>query len=363
MSVEAPFSAAASRAARLGFLGAGWIGRERMQAVCGAGHAHAVAIADPDPAARNAAAKALPGLIPVTGLDELLAHELDGIVIATPSALHAEQAIAALRQGFAVFCQKPLARDADEARRVVDAARAADRRLGIDLSYRWLTATRSARAAIVAGELGEVFAVDLTFHNAYGPDKPWFWDRRLAGGGCLIDLGTHLVDLALWLTGGRTVEVRAAQVLREGRPLDRSAEPDAVEDFALAHLVIDSRIAARVACSWQEPVGADCEIAVTVRGSDAAVQIANVDGSFLDFSAHRLRGRQRELMCDPPDEWGPRALTAWARALVTDPGYDPAIEGAITVAAALDATYALAAAEAAEVPEAPEAPEAPEGSR
>jgi predicted dehydrogenase len=49
-----------------------------------------------------------------------------------------------------------------------------------------------------SGELGRVFAVDLVFHNAYGPDKPWFYDPELAGGGCVMDLGVHLVDLALW---------------------------------------------------------------------------------------------------------------------------------------------------------------------
>jgi predicted dehydrogenase len=43
-----------------------------------------------------------------------------------------------------------------------------------------------------------VFAVDLVFHNAYGPDKPWFYDPELSGGGCVMDLGVHLVDLALW---------------------------------------------------------------------------------------------------------------------------------------------------------------------
>jgi len=42
------------------------------------------------------------------------------------------------------------------------------------------------------------YLADLIFHNAYGPDKPWFYDRTLSGGGCVIDLGIHLVDLALW---------------------------------------------------------------------------------------------------------------------------------------------------------------------
>jgi predicted dehydrogenase len=46
-----------------------------------------------------------------------------------------------------------------------------------------------------------VRAVDLTFHNAYGPDKPWFYDPAQSGGGCVMDLGVHLVDLALWTLG------------------------------------------------------------------------------------------------------------------------------------------------------------------
>jgi predicted dehydrogenase len=101
-------------------------------------------------------------------------------VIATPSALHAEQAIAALDRGLAVFCQKPLGRDASETRAVVEAARRADRLLGVDLSYRYTRAAAALRDEVRSGALGEVYAVDLVFHNAYGPDKPWFYDRRLA---------------------------------------------------------------------------------------------------------------------------------------------------------------------------------------
>lgn len=330
---------------RIGFLGAGWIGRQRMAALASSGLVEVVAVADPDPGARRAAADAVPGIVAGEGLEDLLQRGVDGIVIATPSALHAEQATTALGHGTAVFCQKPLARNAIETRTVIDAARDADRRLGVDLSYRHLEATRAARNAVSGGELGDIFALDLTFHNAYGPDKPWFSDRRLSGGGCLIDLGTHLVDLALWLTGGRSAEVLAARVLRSGRPLPRATEPDAVEDFALAHLLIDAAVTVRVACSWWEPVGADCEITVTVRGSEGALSIANVNGSFTDFAAHRLSGRERRRVCAAPDDWGPRALTAWARGLARDPGFDEEVQEVLTVAEILDAIYEMAGAD------------------
>src|SRR5512138_3737632 len=69
-----------------------------------------------------------------------------------------------------------------------------------------------ARDLVREGALGEVYAVNLVFHNAYGPDKPWFYDARLSGGGCVMDLGIHLVDLALWALGFPEVEVLASRL-------------------------------------------------------------------------------------------------------------------------------------------------------
>jgi predicted dehydrogenase len=119
---------------RIGFLGVGWIGRHRMEAMIKTGAIEAAAIADPSPDMVRQAAELAPGAAVVDGLDGLLGERLDGIVIASPSALHAEQSIQALQRGIAVFCQKPLGRTAAEAGAVVDAARAADRLLGVDLS-------------------------------------------------------------------------------------------------------------------------------------------------------------------------------------------------------------------------------------
>src|SRR3954468_10404626 len=97
---------------RVGFLGVGWIGRHRMEAMLATGAVEAAAIADPAPDPCDAALALAPAAERVSGLEELLALDLDGLVIATPSALHAAQAIAALEHGVAVFCQKPLGRTA-----------------------------------------------------------------------------------------------------------------------------------------------------------------------------------------------------------------------------------------------------------
>jgi predicted dehydrogenase len=282
-----------------------------MEAVAASGVAEVAAVADP----------ALDGAL--ASLDELLDLPLEGIVIATPSALHAEQAVAALERGLAVFCQKPLGRTAAEARAVVEAARAADRLLAVDLSYREAAAFRAAQDVVRSGELGELVAADLAFHNAYGPDKPWFYDRALAGGGCAIDLGIHLVDLALWTLGRERFESVTSRLV--GEP---------VEQYAAAQL--DE---VRLACSWNLHAGRDAVIEASFYGSDGAVSVRNVGGSFYDFRCDRFRGTARETLVEPPDEWGGRAICAWARRLAAGDRFDPAAEEHVRVAETLDRIY------------------------
>jgi predicted dehydrogenase len=320
---------------RLGFLGTGWIGRDRLRAVAHSAVAEVAVLADPaDRTLREAAADA-PGATLAHGLDELLDAGLDGIVIATPSALHADQAIAALDAGVAVFCQKPLGRSGAETARVVAAARRADRLLGVDLSYRHTAACAAVRARIA--ELGPVHAVDLVFHNAYGPDKAWFRDPALSGGGCVIDLGIHLVDLLLWTLDFPPVRRVDAWRWLGGRP---AAGGDA-EDLCLATIELGGGAVARLACSWFSHEGRDCVLEVTFRGRDGALSMHDVGGSFYDFGAELRRGTGATQIAAPPDAWGGRAAVAWARRLAAGERFDArAGEQFEAVARVLDRIYA-----------------------
>jgi predicted dehydrogenase len=326
---------------RVGFLGTGWIGRHRMAAMVETGRIEAAAIVDPTPECVAEALAIAPEAQVLPAFDDLLGHDLDGIVIATPSALHAGQAIAALERGIAVFCQKPLGRDAAEAAAVVKAARTADRLLMVDLSYRYTAAAEAMAAQIAAGTLGEVFAIDLVFHNAYGPDKPWFYDRALSGGGCVIDLGVHLVDLALWLTGFPDVSDVTAHLLANGVPL--KAADGAVEDYATASFTLGGRIAVRLACSWRLNAGQEAVIEASVYGTGGGAALRNLGGSFYDFEALRLSGTSREVLASPPDAWGGRAAAAWAERLADDRRFDPAAEQLTAAPRVLDRIYAQGA--------------------
>jgi predicted dehydrogenase len=336
----APFHAprrAAAALPRLGFLGCGWIGRLRLRALATSGAAEVIALADPVLEQLEAAAEAAPGAAAVGSLDELLALGLDGIVIATPSALHASQAIAALESGAGVFCQKPLARTAEETRAVVEAARRADRLLGVDFSYRHTAAMERIVELLRAGTIGPVYAVELVFHNAYGPDKPWFYDRELAGGGCVMDLGIHLVDLAMWALGNPEVDRVTARLFAKGVPLAQRRGD--VEDFATAQLDLADGGVVRLVCSWHLPAGRDAVIEATFYGRRGALSFRNVDGSFYDFRAERFEGTRRHTLVDPPDDWGGRALIRWAQRLSERPGYDPTAEELVAVARTLDRVY------------------------
>lgn len=319
---------------RVGFLGTGWIGRHRMEAMVATGAIAVAAICDPSAECIADAQALAPQAAVVDSLDAMLALGLDGVVIATPSALHAAQSIAALNAGAAVFCQKPLGRSAPEARAVIDAARDADRLLGVDLSYRHTEGMRRIAALIHDGALGEVFAVDLTFHNAYGPGKSWFFDPAQSGGGCVIDLGVHLVDLALWTLGFPSVGDVQATLLAGGVPLT----PGKVEDFATARFTAGTADI-RLACSWNLHAGQDAVIDASFYGTRGGAALRNVAGSFYDFTAEHFTGTQRQTLATPPDAWGARSAAVWAERLAASPRFDPAAEQFVRSAEVLDRIY------------------------
>ena len=328
---------AKGNAPRLGFLGTGWIGRNRMQAIAESGAAEVAMICDSSSGCVEEALHIVPSAKVARDFDELLHSGLDGVVIATPSALHAQQSIQALDGGLAVFCQKPLGRTAKEVASIVTAAEKANRLLGVDLSYRFTEGMRLIQQAISRGEIGHVYAINLVFHNAYGPDKPWFYDSQLSGGGCVIDLGVHLVDLALWALDFPGIEKISSSLLSKNKALRR--ESGEVEDYAVATLNLHGGTVAQLACSWNLPAGCDAVIAADFYGTEGGLSFRNLNGSFYDFKAEQFRGTARSNLSTPPDAWGGRAAVAWAQQLADNPAFDPGIRSAISVASVLDSIY------------------------
>lgn len=322
---------------KLGFLGVGWIGKNRLEALYNQNKCESISICDSYESSIDETLISVPSAIVKKRFEDLLEGDVDGIVIATPSALHARQAIQALEAGKAVFCQKPLGRNLKETIEVVKAAQKADKLLGVDYSYRFTNGIKALKNIIDQGKLGKIYKVEAVFHNAYGPDKSWFYDPALSGGGCLIDLGTHLIDLMMYLFNSPSLEVRFSNILSQGKSIVNREEQ--VEDFAEAHISSATGINMRLACSWKLAVGKDADIYFKVFGTEGGASFHNVGGSFYDFQMDVYHQNYTETIVTPPDDWGGKAIQDWAERLAVNYAFDPANHELVKAASLLEEIY------------------------
>lgn len=324
-------------APNLGFLGVGWIGKARMESVLANGLGKGAAICDVERSNADEALKVSPSARICDNLEELLKEDIDGVVIATPSAMHAKQSIDALQAGKAVFCQKPLGRNLNETKKIVEAARRADKLLSVDYSYRYTQGMQAIKQLIEEEAFGKIYAIEAVFHNAYGPDKSWFYDPELSGGGCLMDLGSHLVDLVMWMLNFPGTEVLSTAILSKGKPIQNHWGE--VEDYASAELKTVSGVNVKLGCSWKLPIGKDAEISLKIYGTNGGAAFFNVDGSFYDFQTEKYNGTAKTVLTTPPDDWGGQAIKRWAKKLADNSGYSKEAEELVKTAAVLEDIY------------------------
>lgn len=323
----------------LGFLGLGWIGRNRMERLSEHSQVNCTAMVEPNAQNAEEVRTLAPDMKLLATPEALTANPtIDGVVIATPSAMHAAQAITALKAGKSVFCQKPLGRNYEEVEQVNQAAAEHDVLLAVDLSYRYTKAFAAVFDAIKSGDIGKVYAVNLVFHNAYGPDKDWFYDMEKSGGGCLLDLGIHLLDLALWSLGFPDIRNVQSHLYKEGRKI--SSHENVVEDYATAMLQAEDGTVINLQCSWNISAGKEAEIKAVFFGTQGGAAFKNVDGSFYDFKAEKYNGTQTHTLVSPPDKWGGKAGLVWADAVLNGNKFDPvSAEEHLKLAEIIDRIY------------------------
>ncbi len=176
--------------------------------------------------------------------------ETDLVIVALPNHLHEAAVTEVARAGKAVLCTKPLGRTANEARRMLEAVERAGVFAGYleDLCY--TPKTLKAIASVEAGAVGEVTWVRSREAHP-GPHSAWFWDGRLAGGGAIIDLGCHCVEIARNFVGkaNRPVEVICH--------MDTLVHPIEDEDNAIALVRFESGAIGQFEVSWTFRGGMD----------------------------------------------------------------------------------------------------------
>ena len=191
-----------SNGIRFGLIGCGDIGRLRAQAIADGKKHRLVAVSDVD-AARAAEVANAHGAAPGTDWTALLARDdVDAVIVSTPPSLHAEMCIAALESGKHVLCEKPLARNADECRAMIAAAKRAGRFLATGFNYRFYPSFTLARELLASGLIGELSHIrSYGGYSATGHNQPWVHAADVVGGGALHDIGIHMIDLTRGFLG------------------------------------------------------------------------------------------------------------------------------------------------------------------
>jgi predicted dehydrogenase len=227
---------------------------------------------------------------------EMIARERPDVVsVCLPNVLHEEPVIAALEAGAHVLCEKPLAPTVAAAERMFAAARRAGRWLMAAQNYRWTPGTVAIKAAVDAGEIGEVYYAEATALRRMGiPSWGDFHRRELSAGGPLLDIGVHMLDQTLWLMGNpRAARVSAVVARHFGHRPEIAAlrgnawDPDQfdVEDFAVAFIRLAGGGAIVLRAAWAAHLETMQVMSTRLLGTRA--------GATTDPAAiYRLRGGQ-----------------------------------------------------------------------
>lgn len=150
--------------------------------------------------------------------------DIDAIDVATPNNVHVPIALAAIKAGKHVICEKPLAMSYGEAKELIDAAKAAGAKTGVNFSYRGHPAARYARDLISSGQIGRIFHINAFYMQGWlvNPKTPIVWrlQKDITGTGVLGDLASHVIDLTMWFTDTKiTSVVGDMTTFTEERPL------------------------------------------------------------------------------------------------------------------------------------------------
>lgn len=263
---------------KIAVVGAGFAGRVVHLPGYRASLAPVAAICDLDEARAHALAK--DHSIPRVYSDwrRMLAEVKPDIVsVCLPNVLHHEVTVAALDAGAHVLCEKPLACSVAEARSMFEAARRSGRILMTAQSFRFESSTQAIKRAVESGALGQIYHAEATAMRRMGiPTWGAFHQRALSAGGCLLDIGVHMLDQTLWLMGNPTpTKVSAVMQQRFGRrPEIAAARGNAwdpklfdVEDFAVALVRFQDSASLILRACWASHI-ADSRFSSQILGTE-----------------------------------------------------------------------------------------------
>ena len=316
---------------RVGVIGAGWIAREHRRVLDSVAEAQLVAVCDLDLERAEELAAGTGARVYQDWHDLLDREDLGALLVCTPPRFHREPAVAALSAGLPVYLEKPIARTAEDAAPIVAAAERSGTVCAVGYQWHALDLLGELRGLLAGQQIGALVGTSI------GPtqSRPWFLDKR-AGGGNLLERGSHHLDLARAVAG----EVTAVQTAAGRVQLARSAGETAgdIDDALTMLLQHASGALATIVVAWTRP-GQPGSYGLDILASDATLRLA-LDP---DFTLTGMSGGQRvdrRAASHPFDRSMRRFLHAVA-------GRDPAAvpctprDAAATLAVAIAAEQAL----------------------
>ena len=231
----------------------------------------------------------------------------DVVSVCTPNSLHRPLAEAAFAAGCHVLCEKPIATSAADGEAMLKAADAAGKRLGMNFSFRFTAQAAALKARVDAGDLGDIYYGRTVWTRRRGVPGwgGWFGQKKLAGGGPLIDLGVHRLDLALWLMGYPEPDWVMGQTWNAltGEQAGDANVPFDVEDFAAGTIRFKTGQMLSLEASWAANQRQNERMETRLFGTKGGLAHENV-GEGYEFRA--------ELTCE-------RAGTLWDETLHEPP--------------------------------------------
>jgi predicted dehydrogenase len=218
--------------------------------------------------------------------DLLAAPDIDAVSVCLPNALHLPVTVAALEAGKHVLVEKPLARSADEGRAMIAAARERERILMIAFNHRYRGDVQWIKQYIDSGALGRIYYAKAHWMRRAGIPRlgSWFVSKEQAGGGPLVDLGVHVLDMAMYLMGEPHATAVSASTYAEFGPrgqknwdlrnqFSNERLPYEVEDLATAFVRLEGGATLLLEASWATHSAAGDDFGVTLYGTEGGVEL------------------------------------------------------------------------------------------
>lgn len=281
----------------------------------------------------------------LSGEEMLKKEKLDIVSIATPNKFHKPLTIAALESGCDVICEKPMAMNAEEARQMWKAARKMKKRLMINFSYRFNEQSYAIKREVESGILGDIYFARTIWHRRRGMPGlgSWFSQKALSGGGPLIDLGVHRLDLALWLMGypkpawvmaGTYNHILSRMAKKQNKPFD-------VEDIAIALVKFKNGTTLELEASWAANIKEKELMETRLFGTEGGLIQRNINEEF-DFEAEiyiERNGCQYDMKLHPPVPAAHNAMYHFVECIINKKPHIATGEEGVIVMELLDAIY------------------------